>query len=43
MTAPRWDIPYGFYDTMAHGNKLVPAIHQDILLATVQQKLVPYP
>src|SRR5262249_46030970 len=40
VTAPRRDIPDGFYHTMTHGDELVPAVHQDVLLTTVEQELV---
>src|SRR2546427_612951 len=42
MTAPRGDIPHGFYHPMAHGDELVPAVHQNILLTAVEQELVPH-
>ena len=40
MATARWDIPHGFHHTTTDGDVLIPAIHHDILLTAVQQKLI---
>jgi hypothetical protein len=41
MTSARRDIPYGLYHPLTHGYILIPAVYQNILLPTVQEKLAP--
>ena len=40
MAAPRRDLPHGLDQPLTDGDELIPAVHQNVLLATVQQERI---